>query len=77
MALTITQQDNTIILKGSLNTATINNGTTLTPTFTNLIEGTYVFQITVTDNLGGTASDTMQVVVEPAIVNSDAVDHLI
>ncbi|WP_292947945.1 hypothetical protein [Olleya sp. UBA1516] len=28
MALTITQQDNTIILEGSLNTATINNFTT-------------------------------------------------
>ena len=53
------------------NTATILNGTTLTPTFNGLIEGTYIFEITVTDDgvPGLQATDTMQVVVSPAVVN--------
>lgn len=46
------------------NTASITNSNTLTPFVENLIEGTYVFQITVTDNDGLTASDTIQVVIQ-------------
>ncbi len=45
---------------------TITNGTTLTPSFTNMtVAGTYVFRLTATDNQGATASDDMQVTVEP------------
>ncbi len=44
--------------------ATITNGTTLTPTFSNMTAaGTYVFRLTATDNQGATGFDEMQVVV--------------
>ena len=43
--------------------ATITNGTTLTPTFSALTAGTYVFRLTVTDNGGLTGFDEMTVVV--------------
>ena len=50
-------------------TPTITNGSTLTPTFTNMtVAGTYVFRLTATDNLGATGSDTMQVTVSAAPV---------
>lgn len=41
------------------NTATISNGNTLTPTFTNLISGSYTFRLTVTDDDSATGFDTM------------------
>jgi hypothetical protein len=44
--------------------ATITDGTTLSPTFSNLsTAGTYTFRLTVTDNDGGTNTDDMLVVV--------------
>lgn len=48
-------------------TATITNGTTLTPTFSAMTTaGTYVFRLTATDNQGASASDEMSVVVSVA-----------
>jgi gliding motility-associated-like protein len=45
------------------------NATTPTPTITGLVEGTYVFRLTVTDNQGATSFDDLSVIVNPAIVN--------
>lgn len=45
---------------------TINNANTSLMTVNNLVAGTYVFRITVTDNRGGSASDSISVVVSPA-----------
>lgn len=51
--------------------ATITNGSTLTPSFSNLNSvGTYTFRLTVTDNNGATHTDDMQVVVSAALVMS-------
>ena len=46
----------------------LSNANTATTTLSNLVEGTYVFQLTVTDNNGKTASDNVVVVVNPAVV---------
>lgn len=54
------------------NTATITNGTTATATFSNLVQGTYSFRLTVTDNAGGTAAATVSVTVNPAPVDNVA-----
>ena len=54
------------------NTATIANGTTATATFSNLVQGTYSFRLTVTDNAGGTAAATVSVTVNPAPVDNVA-----
>jgi gliding motility-associated-like protein len=50
-------------------TATMGGTTTAVLSLTNLLAGTYVFSITVTDNLGATGSDQVTVVVNPAAVN--------
>ena len=47
---------------------TITGKTTATPTFGGLVEGTYDFELKVTDNQGAINRDTMQVIVEPADV---------
>jgi len=49
-----------------------NASTILTPnqakaTFTNLVQGTYVFRLTVTDNLGATGTADVTVIVNPAV----------
>jgi len=57
------------------NTATIVSGTTMFPTVQGLVSGTYVFKVTVTDNLGATASANVQVTVggnTPPIANAGA-----
>lgn len=46
---------------------TITDGTTLTPTVSNLAEGTYTFRLTVTDNQGTTGTDDVDVVVAPPV----------
>ncbi len=49
------------------NTATITTPGSYTTTMTGLIQGTYLFQLSATDNSGATSTDNMQVVVNPAI----------
>lgn len=49
--------------------ATLTNQTTPTLTAASLVAGTYVFRLTVTDNLGLTAFDDVTVSVQPAAVN--------
>ncbi len=47
--------------------AIITNGTTAAPTVSGLVTGTYIFQLTVTDNLGATNVDQVTVSVVPAV----------
>lgn len=54
------------------NTATITNGSSATATFSNLVQGSYSFRLTVTDNGGATASATVTVTVNPAPVDNVA-----
>ena len=59
------------------NTATILGGNTMFPTVQNLVSGVYVFKVTVTDNLGATASDNVQLTVgnganKPPVANAGA-----
>ncbi len=51
------------------NTATLSNASTATATASNLITGTYVFQLRVTDDDGATATDTKQVTVNAPPAN--------
>ncbi len=48
-------------------TGTLTNTTSATATASGLLQGVYAYQLTVTDNAGGTAKDTVQVTVNPAI----------
>lgn len=48
----------------------ISGGNTATPTFNGLAQGTYQFQLVVTDNSGATGVDVMRVVVSPAASNT-------
>jgi hypothetical protein len=69
---TATDADGTITLVtwsniGGPSSATITGATTLTPTVSNLIQGTYDFRLLVTDNGGGIDTDIMRVIVSPAI----------
>ena len=48
------------------NSGSINNGNSSSATATNLSAGTYRFELTVTDNKGATAKDTVQVTVNEA-----------
>ena len=50
------------------NTATITTSTSYTSTVTSLIAGTYVLRLTVTDNLGATGIDDIQIIVNPVPV---------
>lgn len=50
------------------NFATIATSTDSNTQVLNLIEGSYTFMLTVTDNLGATANDTVTVIVSPAVV---------
>ncbi|HXS58993.1 MAG TPA: PKD domain-containing protein [Hanamia sp.] len=52
--------------KISGSTYTISNSTVSNPTISNLLQGTYVFRLTVTDNQGATGTDDVQVTVNPA-----------
>ncbi len=44
---------------------TINNGNTVNPSASGLVAGTYIFQLTVTDNSGATAKDQVTITVNP------------
>jgi hypothetical protein len=49
---------------------TFSSTTVAAPTVSNLVAGTYTFRLTVTDNQGATASDNVNVVVNPAPVTN-------
>jgi len=51
------------------NSATIGSSSTSTTTVSNLIEGSYVFTLTVTDNMGSQGSDQITVIVLPVPPN--------
>lgn len=48
------------------NSATIAGANSVSPTVSNLVQGTYSFRLLVTDNNGATDADTVQVIVNPA-----------
>ena len=50
------------------NTATITNGGTITPTVSNLVAGSYVFKVTITNSAGTSTSSQMTLTVNPAPV---------
>lgn len=50
-------------------TASLTGASTATLQANSLVEGTYVFRLTVTDNQGATAFDDVTIVVQPAAVN--------
>lgn len=47
-------------------TGTLTNATTATATASGLVQGVYLYELTVTDNEGATGKDTVQVTVNPA-----------
>jgi gliding motility-associated-like protein len=49
--------------------ATVNGASTNVLSLTNMVAGTYVFNLTVTDNFGSTGSDQVTIVVNPAATN--------
>ncbi|HRJ30927.1 MAG TPA: tandem-95 repeat protein [Cyclobacteriaceae bacterium] len=55
--------------------ATLGGTTTSTLILSNLVQGNYVFRLTVTDNLGATGSDDVNVTVNPAAVNQLPTAH--
>lgn len=58
------------------NTASISGGSTLTPTFSSLVTGSYTFRLTVTDNQGATSIDDMVVNYGLAVtVCNDGIDN--
>lgn len=50
-------------------TATMSGQTTANLSLSNLLQGTYIYSLTVTDNNGATNSDNVQIVVNPAAIN--------
>jgi gliding motility-associated-like protein len=54
-------------------TVTMNNTTNPTVNLWNLVAGTYVFRLRVTDNAGATANDNVQVIVQPEFVNQSPI----
>lgn len=54
-------------------TATLTNASTANLSLSNLLQGTYIFSLTVTDNQGATGTDQVTVTVNPAAVNQNPV----
>ena len=54
--------------------ATITSPNSKTTTVTGLFQGTYKFQLTVTDNKGATGKDTMQVTVTQVAITPEFID---
>lgn len=69
---TATDADGTVVgytwvkLAGSPPGGTITSPNSATTTITGLQQGTYIYQVTATDNLGATGTDQMQILVNPA-----------
>jgi len=55
--------------------ATLAGTTTATLSLSNLLQGSYVFRLTVTDNFGATGSDDVNVTVNAAVVNQPPTAH--
>ena len=53
----------------------ISNSSILNPSVTNLTEGTHSFRLTITDNAGGTYSDEVAIVVNPAFQRIEAENY--
>jgi len=51
------------------NTATITNNTTASPAVSGLVQGAYIVQLTVSDNLGATATDNVTITVNSIAAN--------
>jgi hypothetical protein len=58
------------------NQATFGSGNAAQTTVNGLVQGTYVFQLKVTDNAGATATSTTQVSVNAAVVNSGGTKYV-
>lgn len=56
-------------------TYTISNSGIANPVLTNLVAGTYVFQLQVTDNNGATGTDTVQITVNAATLTNYFITH--
>lgn len=54
-------------------TVTLNGATTATLSMSNLVAGTYVFRLRVTDNSGATANDNVSITVLPEIINQSPI----
>ncbi|MEP2771630.1 MAG: PKD domain-containing protein [Fulvivirga sp.] len=59
--------------KVSGSSVTINNENTASVTLSNLLEGTYIFRLTVTDNDGAQDTDDVTITVSPSTVNQEPV----
>jgi Secretion system C-terminal sorting domain len=57
-------------IAGPANTGAITNPASATSTVTGLVQGTYQYELKVTDNNGAIAKDTMQLDVNPAPINN-------
>ena len=56
-------------------TFTISNANVANPTLSNLVQGTYTFRLTVTDNRGGTGTDDVVINVVPSVVRIQAENY--
>lgn len=59
------------------NSATFANVTAASTSVTNAVAGTYVFQLRATDNQGASATDTVQVIVNPSIQYQDSTQVIV
>lgn len=55
---------------------TFSNAAVAAPTVSNLVEGTYIFRLTVKDNQGATGYDEMKVIVNPAPTEPSATKYI-
>ncbi|MEN9582397.1 MAG: hypothetical protein RL641_351 [Candidatus Parcubacteria bacterium] len=63
--------------KVSGGTATFSNASSASTSVTGLAQGTYVFRLTVTDNQGATAQDTMNLIVNPSAASGYTIAQVV